>query len=442
MSVEAQPWNGKEEPCQELPLGADVERPSQQEAGPLQEASTSGQQHQQHSVLGGLPGASRRYSWMELIQWGGGSAVKEQLDLLQARLRQGAVHFQPTICKPRSVTIRELEYLQEVGLSVPDWLSHKPTRNRPTLPPNASLRVHARMKVVQQHHVSAGKVGTAMKLLRAVKSKANGSGRTYTSKYRGVHQTFPTKRWEAQFRRNGKPTSLGCFDNEEEAARAYDKMMLWCELHNAAGVKSGITNFDPTEYEKEFAWLQAITQDELIENLRSEGRRQAAHRMMRQKREGAPEAHTEDFEESAQQAQQQQPQQELPQSQLPGGLPVIGQPGLPPQPQLEIDPSVAAAAAAAAAAAGAALPPLMLGGVVASGELQHLGIAEAAAVAAAAAASEGLSAGGVAPMDTGAVCPAGAAAAGAAVSAAAAEAGDADAAASIMLASDEYLMDT
>jgi len=27
-----------------------------------------------------------------------------------------------------------------------------------------------------------------------------------------VHQTFPTKRWEAQFRRNGKPTSLGCFD--------------------------------------------------------------------------------------------------------------------------------------------------------------------------------------------------------------------------------------
>ena len=31
-------------------------------------------------------------------------------------------------------------------------------------------------------------------------AKGIGTGRTYTSKYRGVHQTFPTKRWEAQFR--------------------------------------------------------------------------------------------------------------------------------------------------------------------------------------------------------------------------------------------------
>lgn len=33
---------------------------------------------------------------------------------------------------------------------------------------------------------------------------------------------------------------------------------------------------------------QAVTQDELIESLRSDGRRQAAHRMLRQKRDGAP----------------------------------------------------------------------------------------------------------------------------------------------------------
>ena len=62
-------------------------------------------------------------------------------------------------------------------------------------------------------------------------------------------------------RRNGKPTSLGCFDHEEQAARAYDKMMLWCELHTTSGIKGGgITNFDPTEYEKNLAWLQTVSQ--------------------------------------------------------------------------------------------------------------------------------------------------------------------------------------
>ena len=39
---------------------------------------------------------------------------------------------------------------------------------------------------------------------------------------RGVHQTFPTKRWEAQFRRNGKPTSLGCFDQVSSFIRVLD----------------------------------------------------------------------------------------------------------------------------------------------------------------------------------------------------------------------------
>lgn len=54
--------------------------------------------------------------------------------------------------------------------------------------------------------------------------------------------------------------NAGCFDTEDEAARAYDKMMLWAELHNAAGVKSGITNFDISHYDAEVAWLKRITQ--------------------------------------------------------------------------------------------------------------------------------------------------------------------------------------
>ncbi len=41
-------------------------------------------------------------------------------------------------------------------------------------------------------------VRTVGKVTKANKSKPG--GRTFTSKYRGVHQTFPTRRWEAQFR--------------------------------------------------------------------------------------------------------------------------------------------------------------------------------------------------------------------------------------------------
>lgn len=66
--------------------------------------------------------------------------------------------------------------------------------------------------------------------------------------------------FELLCRRSGKPTSLGCFDHEEQAARAYDKMMLWCELHNSSGAKGGITNFDPAEYEKDLSWLQMVNQ--------------------------------------------------------------------------------------------------------------------------------------------------------------------------------------
>ena len=61
-------------------------------------------------------------------------------------------------------------------------------------------------------------------------------------------------------RRNGKPTSLGCFDLEAEAARAYDKMMLWCELHQNLGMKGGITNFDPREYERDLDYLTNVSQ--------------------------------------------------------------------------------------------------------------------------------------------------------------------------------------
>lgn len=43
-------------------------------------------------------------------------------------------------------------------------------------------------------------------------------------------------------------------------------------------------------------YLQSCTQDELVQALRSDGRRQAAQRMLKQKRDGAAVYHADDSE--------------------------------------------------------------------------------------------------------------------------------------------------
>lgn len=56
------------------------------------------------------------------------------------------------------------------------------------------------------------------------------------------------------------PQPPGCFDREEDAARAYDKMMLWIEMHSSGATKAGITNFDVSQYAEDLPWLAGITQ--------------------------------------------------------------------------------------------------------------------------------------------------------------------------------------
>jgi hypothetical protein len=183
-------------------------------------------------------------------------------------------------------------HLDESDMS--DCASEMDERNRITVPgwpgdptyrkPNDSL-AHSRDNPASRKTAE----GVRQSVHKVARQKGVSSGRTYTSKYRGVHQTFPTRRWEAQFRRNGKPTSLGCFDHEEEAARAYDRMMVWCELHGqdsrggakgGSGHKSSFTtlplNFDYGEYEGDFDGLRHISQDDLVQSLRRQGRLQAA----------------------------------------------------------------------------------------------------------------------------------------------------------------------
>ena len=65
------------------------------------------------------------------------------------------------------------------------------------------------------------------------KAKSSNPGRTYTSKYRGVHQTFPTKRWEAQFRR-----APSASDSFSRSSRATPQRFTPLQAHDGVGSRS------------------------------------------------------------------------------------------------------------------------------------------------------------------------------------------------------------
>ena len=163
--------------------------------------------------------------------------------------------------------------------------------------PLATTTRHASPATPADSAAAAAAAAAARQSVHKVSGRKGASGaRTYTSRYRGVHQTFPTRRWEAQFRRAGKPPSLGCFDREEEAARAYDKMMLWAEIHQAdmrtlGLLRNGVTNFPASQYEADVPALRAMSQDDLVQELRRIGREQAGKEQHRRSSTERPVKH-------------------------------------------------------------------------------------------------------------------------------------------------------
>jgi len=110
-----------------------------------------------------------------------------------------------------------------------------------------------------------------------------------TTAFRGVSASG-YGRWEARLKHNGKNTNMGTFDNAEDDARAWDRMMLWCHLHGVGFYRGNddhgdglgrLHNMDSTRAALNFAYkeyagesdkLRCVeTMEAMVQKLRREG---------------------------------------------------------------------------------------------------------------------------------------------------------------------------
>ena len=82
----------------------------------------------------------------------------------------------------------------------------------------------------------------------ALHLRRGGGTRAPTSAFRGVSCVPDRRRWQANFRHNGRDTRLGQFVTEEGAARAFDCIMVWFKLHEVQRKGGTALNFYYAEY--------------------------------------------------------------------------------------------------------------------------------------------------------------------------------------------------
>jgi len=102
--------------------------------------------------------------------------------------------------------------------------------------------------------------------LQSLLAQFRTGGRGGTSQYRGVSLHRKTGKWEADIRdETGKRLYVGLFEQEEQAARAYDWAAITLKKEKA------VFNFPLPEYEGELEHLARISKEDLVAELRRQG---------------------------------------------------------------------------------------------------------------------------------------------------------------------------
>jgi len=122
-----------------------------------------------------------------------------------------------------------------------------------------------------------------VKKIREDAARAGCATASASSTFRGVSLEKKSGRWVSQIRIDNKNTRLGTFDEEEEAARAYDRVCIWCKIHGTIKTGSFKLNFDSSNYADEEEELRVCTQADLIKAVEvGEGGERAGGRIGRQ----------------------------------------------------------------------------------------------------------------------------------------------------------------